>query len=97
MSKATCKKASLEATLKEISSQYKAEIVQQDNIIQQAAQKIRDGYEYREVDCEVAFNVPERGKKTITRLDTMETSVQIMTMQEKSDLFCNVEDAGEEE
>ena len=91
MAQSTGKKSSLEAALKEISSQYKAQIVQQENLIQQASQRIRDGYEYREVDCEVEYNVPERGQKTIIRLDTGATSIEVMTMQEKADLFCNVE------
>jgi len=97
MAQASRKKAELESSLKEITSQYKAQIVQQENVIQQAARLIHDGYEYRPVDCEVEFNAPERGKKTITRLDTEETHVEIMTMQEKADLFCNVEDNKEEE
>ncbi|MBO4619436.1 MAG: hypothetical protein J5654_04935 [Victivallales bacterium] len=95
MSQATVKRNGLEDALKEISSQYKADIVQQENIIRQAAAKIHDGYEYRDVDCEVEFNVPERGKKTITRSDTGETFIEIMTMQEKADLFCNAPDNGE--
>ena len=96
MAQASRKKAELELTLKEITSQYKAQIVQQENTIQQAARLIQDGYEYRPVDCEVEFNAPERGKKMITRLDTEETHIEIMTMQEKADLFCNVEDKQKE-
>jgi hypothetical protein len=96
MAQATVKKADLENALSEISAQYKADIKAQENLIRMAATKIHDGYEYRDVECEVEFNVPERGQKTITRSDTGETFIRPMTMQEKADLFCNCEPKDDE-
>ena len=97
MADATVKKNALEATLKEITAQYKADITVQENIIKTAAAKIHDGYEYREVDCEVEYNEPERGMKTIIRQDTGEKFSRPMTIQEKADLFCNMEKANQED
>ena len=85
-----------EARMKEFCAQCKSEIARFQNVIQRATMMIHDGYEYRKVSCEVSYNVPERGMKTVTRTDTGETDVEPMTMQEKADLFCNTEESGEE-
>jgi len=97
MAQAKIKQDDLERALKEINAQYKSDITSQQNVISRSAQKIHDGYEYRDVDCEVEYNFPERGMKTITRLDTGETFVETMTYEEKNDLFINTEDKDEEE
>lgn len=97
MAKATVEKDSLQQALKEITAQYKAKVEERETIIKKAAQLIRDGYEYRDVECDVDFNIPERGMKTITRHDTNETFVEQMTMEEKANLFCNVDKPEDEE
>lgn len=50
------------------------------------------------MDCDVVFNSPEEGKKTIVRTDTGETlSVSPMTEDELQDLFINELGARKEE
>lgn len=90
------KKAGIEMTLKEAQAQYKSEIAAQEAIVARLSQKIHDGYEYRLVECECEYNLPERGKKTLKRIDTGETWVENMTDKEKSDLFMNTKDEDKE-
>ena len=97
MAQANVKKAGIEMTLKEAQAQYKSEIAAQEAIVARLSQKIHDGYEYRLVECECEYNIPERGKKTIRRVDTGETWVEHMTDKEKSDLFMNTKDEAEAE
>ena len=92
MAQANVKKAGIEMTLKEAQAQYKSEIAAQEAIVAHLSQKIHDGYEYRLVECECEYNTPERGKKTLKRIDTGETWVENMTDKEKSDLFMNTKD-----
>lgn len=92
MAQANVKKAGIEMTLKEAQAQYKSEIAAQEAIVARLSQKIHDGYEYRLVECECEYNTPERGKKTLKRIDTGETWVENMTDKEKSDLFMNTKD-----
>lgn len=96
MAQANVKKAGIEMTLKEAQAQYKSEIAAQEAIVARLSQKIHDGYEYRLVECECEYNTPERGKKTLKRIDTGETWVENMTDKEKSDLFMNTKDEDKE-
>ena len=97
MAQANVQKSGIEMALKESQAQYKSEIAAQEAIVARLSQKIHDGYEYRLVECECEYNIPERGKKTIRRVDTGETWVEHMTDKEKSDLFMNTKDEAEAE
>lgn len=46
--------------------------------INQLSTKIQSGCEYRNVECEIEFNYPDKGKKRITRLDTGDYWDEIM-------------------
>lgn len=46
------------------------------------ARKISDGWEYRSIDCEVTYNSPVPGKKTVKRVDDGKTWVEEMTADE---------------
>lgn len=48
------------------------------------AKKYSKGYEMRELDCDIRYNTPEPGKKTIYRTDTAE-AIQDMTWEEKQE------------
>lgn len=51
---------------------------------------VRDRQIERDVECRIEFNTPEPGKKTVTRLDTMEVIFEgQMTDSECQDLFIN--------
>lgn len=53
---------------------------------------VRDRQIERDVECRIEFNTPEPGKKTVTRLDTMEVIFEgQMTDSECQDLFINNE------
>ena len=87
----------LDKTLKNMTLKLKAQMAQCKREIEERAIWIKDGYEYREVECEVTFNRPERGKKEILRTDTGETLVWAMTNEEKADLYYNVDENEEDE
>lgn len=50
-------------------SQYTAKINEAEASCNDLSNKVADGYEHRDVDCEVIFNQPDNGKKTIIRKD----------------------------
>ena len=84
------RKERLEDAKKQSASQFKADIDAVDAQIRSLSQKLARGSEDRYVDCDVFFNSPEEGKKTIVRTDTGETlSVSPMTEDEQLDLFIN--------
>lgn len=84
------RKERLEDEKKQSQSQYKSEIDAADAKIKSLAQKLARGSEDREIDCDVLYNTPEEGKKTIKREDTGETiQVMDMTEAEQQDLFIN--------
>lgn len=55
--------------------------------ITKLATSIVDGFEMREVECEVRMNDPKDGKKTCTRKDNDQSFVENMT-DDDNDLFC---------
>lgn len=91
MAQKTLEKDTIQQTMKETQAQFKAKIEACETIIKRNATYIKDGYEYRSVDCVVDYNTPERGKKTIIRTDTGETFIEDMTRDEKANLFFNVD------
>lgn len=92
------RKERLEDAKKQSASQFKADIDAMDAQIRSLSQKLARGSEDRYVDCDVFYNSPEEGKKTIVRTDTGETlSVSPMTEDEQQDLFINEFGARKEE
>lgn len=84
------RKERLEDEKKQSQSQFKSEIDAADAKIKSLAQKLARGSEDREIECDVLFNTPEEGKKTIQRGDTGEVvSIQPMTESELNDPFVN--------
>lgn len=55
---------------KAVTSQCTAEINAAESACAVLSNQVADGYEHREVDCEVIFNQPAQGKKTIIRKDS---------------------------
>lgn len=80
----------LEDDKKQSQSQFKSDIDAANAEIKSLAQKLARGSEDRNVDCDVLYNTPNEGKKTIRRNDTGEiVQIQIMTNDELNDLFIN--------
>lgn len=55
---------------KSVTSQCTAEINAAEAACGVLSNQVSDGYEHREIDCEVIFNQPSQGKKTIIRKDS---------------------------
>lgn len=90
LSAASRQRAGLEDEAKSKAKYYKSLIELEIGKIDKYARLIRDKEEDREVECEVLYNKPEKGKKTITRLDTqVVVGVFDMTETEKGDLLIN--------
>lgn len=68
---------------KSVTSQCTAEINAAEAACGVLSNQVSDGYEHREVECEVIFNQPAKGKKTIIRKDsnTM-VGIEPMTTQD---------------
>ncbi len=60
-----------EARLKSVSTQVKAEITALEGTMTMISEKIRSGYEHRNIECKKEFDY-KLGTVTITRLDTAE-------------------------
>lgn len=66
----TRKVVSLTEEKKSVTSQWTAKINEAKATCNNLSFKVSDGYEHREIDCEVIFNQPAQGKKTIIRKDS---------------------------
>jgi len=79
----------LEEAKKTVAAEFSSKIQSAKSQISKLATNINNGYDYREIKCEILFDVPETGYKTIKRLDTNEVvRVEEMTPQElQRDLF----------
>lgn len=66
----TKKVGSLTEEKKSVTSQWTAKINEAKALCNTLSFKVADGYEHRDVDCEVIFNQPTNGKKTIIRKDS---------------------------
>lgn len=66
----TKKVVSLTEEKKSVVSQWTAKINESKAACNSLSFKVADGYEHRDVDCEVIFNQPENGKKAIIRKDS---------------------------
>ncbi len=60
-----------ENRLKSVSTQIKSEITMLEGLMASMAEKIRSGYEHRDIECKKDFNY-RLGSVSITRLDTGE-------------------------
>lgn len=66
----TKKVSSLTEEKKSVTSQWAAKINEAKATCNNLSFKVADGYEHREIDCDVIFNQPVNGKKTIIRKDS---------------------------
>lgn len=58
--------------LKEVTTQLKAVVTAKENEVSTLSHLVQNGYEYRNIECEVRFDHPDKGKKTMLRMDTGE-------------------------
>jgi hypothetical protein len=85
---------------KSVTSQFTAKINEAEASRGKLSNQVSDGFEYRDIDCEVVFNQPTPGKKTIIRKDSNTlVSVEAMTtadydlINEENNLFNQLGDA----
>lgn len=89
-------KATLEVEKSSRNKYYTERIKGVDGRIEKQIPVVRDREIEREVECLVEYNVPEKGLKRITRLDTGEVVEKSeMSSDECQDLFLNAEDQNE--
>lgn len=71
----------LESRKKQVAAAIKSEIEEQAATIQRLARLVHDGYEFKDVEVGVAYDLPLRGQKTIYRKDTGE-EVKVVAMND---------------
>lgn len=88
----------LESQLASIKADFKGKIGSIEAQIEKQTRRIRDGYEMREIECEVQFHTPEEGKKRVVRIDTGEVvGIELMLPHERQEVLPFVERAPERE
>lgn len=81
LAKKTKELSSLAEEKKTVTSQYSARLNEVKATTNKLSNQVADGWEYREIDCEVIYHKPQQGKKTIIRKDTDKIAM-IETMSE---------------
>lgn len=81
LAKKTKELSSLAEEKKTVTSQYSARLNEVKATTNKLSNQVADGWEYREIDCEVIYHKPQQGKKTIIRKDTDKVAM-IETMSE---------------
>lgn len=82
LARANQRRSSIEQQKKEVDSQLKAEIEAQNTSINRLSGLIATGSEYRNVDCRIELDAPEKGRKRVVRLDTNE-EVRVVAMTDE--------------
>lgn len=73
---------------KTVTAELAADVKRHQDEVQSQSRLVSNGYEYRDVECEVRFHDPEKGKKTIVRLDSGEVvRAAFMTGEEMQEAF----------
>lgn len=80
MSQAVATRTQTENDKKRMAKEFDARIATYDAEIDLASEKVRSGYECRNVACSITYNQPKDGLKEIRRLDTGEL-VEVLQMQ----------------
>ena len=74
--------SALEEEKASVTKQYGAKVAEAKAATNKLANLVNDGYEYREVECEVLYHFPEKGKKTYIRKDNNRQFVEKMEAYE---------------
>jgi len=86
--------AELEDQKKSLNAQMTSQISAQKEMVNLLTTKVGNGYQYRDVECDVFYHSPEKGFKTIERTDIDETrtdmeAVTVEKMTEKDWMLWN--------
>lgn len=78
----------IKSKLKMIQADFKAKITSEESKIESLSIEISRGTVYKDIECEINYNSPAVGEKTVIRLDTNEiVRTDIMSDWEKENLF----------
>ena len=69
----------IEEAKRTANAEFRQKIAETSERVNDIAMKISSGYEYREIECEVQYHTPKRNQKTLTRTDTGEVMIDLMT------------------
>ena len=73
---------------KSVTAELAADVKRHQDEVANQSRLVSNGYEYRDIECEIQFHVPEKGKKTIIRTDSGEVvRVGFMTGEEMQGAF----------
>lgn len=61
--------AAVEEEKKSVSSQYTARLNEAKATCNKLSNQVTDGYEIRDIECEIGYHKPAQGMKTLTRRD----------------------------
>lgn len=86
----------LDIEKKEYNKLWNKKLKEMMNEIKRSSKIIDEGYVIRTVPCEIKFNEPRSGKKTVTRQDTGESWVEEMDYEDHN-LFNQAEEEEDEE
>lgn len=65
-------KRALESRKAEVTKKLAGEITEKDGVIQKLTDLVSQGYDYRDIECELRFDMPYAGMVSVVRLDTGE-------------------------
>lgn len=77
----------LEDEKKTVTSQLQARINSAKADVNVLSNQVSDGWEYRDIECEVIYHKPTQGKKTIIRRDLNRTTSVETMLEHEWDLF----------
>ena len=72
----------VEADAKAVASEYKSKVNVLRSDVAKIAGQMKDGWETRDIECEVYYHQPEKGMKTIIRTDTKTSTTERMESYE---------------
>jgi hypothetical protein len=74
----------IEERKKSVMADFTSKLTESKAIAGRLANNINNGYDYREIECEIVFNTPIGGRKTTSRIDTGEVvRVEDMSLIER--------------
>ena len=95
LAQATVRRAQIEQQKKEVDAALKSEIEQQVTLVTKFSGFINSGFEYRDIECGILLDCPQKGSKTIFRKDTGENVRVVMMTQEDRQQSLDLETGGQ--
>lgn len=86
LAEATNTLTELENDKKRVNDDFKSKVSAAEAEVGVLSNKLRSGYEFRNVECDVVFDDPEPGKKTIYRNDVLINDTPVPVKVETQDM-----------